>query len=250
MINIPDNWYENFFSGINCEMWEKAVSQEWTDNEAAFLIDVLNVKYGDSILDIPCGTGRLSISLARQGFQLTAVDISEEFIAGLTKKVKEQKLPVEIIQGNILSLSLTGSFDAAFCVGNSFGYFNYAGMKIFVQKISTCLKPGARLVINTGVLAESFLTKFITEKKYELGDLIMEISNAYDVWQSCLLTTLKYTKNGQQETHQFKHHVYTVAEIIRLLSMFDLKTIALYNSVDKTTFELSDAQLYLIAEKR
>src|SRR6476469_1986451 len=98
MNNIPDNWYENFLYGINCEMWEKAVSQEWTDNEAAFLMDALNVTNGDSILDIPCGTGRLSISLARQGFQLTAVDISEEFIAGLRKKVAEQKLPVEIIQ--------------------------------------------------------------------------------------------------------------------------------------------------------
>jgi cyclopropane fatty-acyl-phospholipid synthase-like methyltransferase len=250
MDNIPDNWYESFFSGINCEMWEKAVSQEWTDNEAAFLIDVLNVKYGDSILDIPCGTGRLSIALAKQGFQLTAVDISEEFITALRKKVTQQELAVEIIPGNILSLQLTGSFDGAFCVGNSFGYFDHAGMKTFVQKVSACLRPGARWIINTGVAAESFLTQFVTEKKYELQELTMEISNAYDVWHSCILTTLKYTKNSQQEIHQFKHHVYTVAEIIRLLGLFDLKTIALYNSIDKTAFKLGDAQLYLVAEKK
>ena len=65
---------------------------------------------------------------AKQGFQLTAVDISEEFITVLKRKVAQQKLAVEILQGNILSLHLTGSFDAAFCLGNSFGYFNHEGM--------------------------------------------------------------------------------------------------------------------------
>ena len=61
--NIPDTWYENFFSGINCEMWEKAVSAEWTEKEASFLIDTMNIKPGTSILDIPCGKGRIALNL-------------------------------------------------------------------------------------------------------------------------------------------------------------------------------------------
>ncbi|MEP7108209.1 MAG: hypothetical protein ABI760_09500, partial [Ferruginibacter sp.] len=60
--NVPDNWYETFFSGINCEMWEKAVTDDWTEKEASFLVDVMNINRGDSVLDIPCGTGRLSIN--------------------------------------------------------------------------------------------------------------------------------------------------------------------------------------------
>ena len=47
--NISDNWYESFFSGINCEMWEKAATKEWTDAEVAFLMDVFNIPE-DSIL--------------------------------------------------------------------------------------------------------------------------------------------------------------------------------------------------------
>jgi len=248
--NIPDNWYESFFSGINCEMWEKAVTQEWTDTEALFIRDVLNVKPGSAILDMPCGTGRHSIALAKQGFYLTSVDISTEFINGLKKKVAEQQLPIEIIQGNILSLALEGSFDGAFCLGNSFGYFDFPGMEVFVNKVSKSLKQDAKWIINTGLMAESFLAKFTKEKKYELEGLTMEIRNDYDEWNSCLLTTLTYTKNGTQEIHRFKHHVYTVAELIRLLGKYDLKTIALYNSTDKTDFKLGDAQLYLVAQKQ
>lgn len=247
--NIPDNWYENFFSGINCEMWEKAATQEWTDAEVIFVKDVLNVVPGSSILDMPCGTGRHSIALAKQGFRLTSVDISTEFINGLKKKVDEQQLPVEIIHGNILSVEFKESFDGAICLGNSFGYFDFPGMETFVNKVSTALKHGAKWIINSGLMAESFLAKFTKEKKYELEGLTMEINNDYDEWNSCLLTTLTYTKNGTQEIHQFKHHVYTVAELIRLLQKYNLKTIALYNSTDKTTFKLGDPQLYFVAEK-
>jgi cyclopropane fatty-acyl-phospholipid synthase-like methyltransferase len=248
--SIPDNWYESFFSGINCEMWEKAGTKEWTDAEVSFIEDVLNVKPGSAILDTPCGTGRHSIELAKQGFYLTSVDISTEFIDRLKKKVEEQQLTIEVIHGNILSLKLTGSYDGAFCLGNSFGYFNYEGMETFVEKVSTSLKRGAKWIVNTGLMAESFLAKFSKEKKYELGGLTMEISNDYDEWNSCLLTTLTYTKNGKKEIHRFKHHVYTVAELIRLLEKYDLKTISLYNSTDKTAFKLGDAQLYLVAQKK
>ncbi len=247
--DIPDNWYETFFSGINCEMWEKAATQEWTDAEVAFITDVLNVPAGSFILDIPCGTGRHAVGLAKQGFQVTAVDISIEFLNGLRTKVHEGNLSIQVIEADILSVEISGSFDGAFCLGNSFGYFNFVGMETFVKKVSTSLKKGGRWIINTGVLAESFLSKFIKEKRYELPGLVMDISNNYDEWDSCLLTTLTYTKNGTQETHHFKHHVYTVAEIIRLLKRFGLQTIALYSSTDKATFKLGDAQLYLVAEK-
>jgi len=248
--NIPDNWYESFFSGINCEMWAKAATQEMTDHEVAFLEKIFELGDGSSILDMPCGTGRHSIALAKHGFKLTSVDISAEFLSGLRKRIAEEDLSIKVIEGNILSLSLTGSFDAAFCLGNSFGYFNHEGMETFVQKVSACLKPGAKWMINSGLMAESFLAKFIKGKKYELPGLTMEISNDYDEWNSCLLTTLTYTKDDKREVHRFKHYVYTVAELIRLLNKFDLKAIALYSSTDQAAYKLGDPQIYLVAEKK
>ncbi len=122
-------------------------------------------------------------------------------------------------------------------------------METFLDKVSKTLKQSARWVINTGLMAESFLTKFVKENKYELPGLSMEINNDYDEWNSCLLTTLTYTKDGKQEVHRFKHHVYTVAELIRLLGKFGLKTIALYGSTEKKAYKLGNVQLFLVAEK-
>ena len=36
---VADNWYENFFSGINCEMWERAIPEEMTETEAGILME-------------------------------------------------------------------------------------------------------------------------------------------------------------------------------------------------------------------
>jgi cyclopropane fatty-acyl-phospholipid synthase-like methyltransferase len=248
-ISIPDNWYESFFSGINCEMWEKTATQQWTDAEVTFIEDILNVNKGSHLLDVPCGTGRHSIELAKHGYKVTGVDISDEFINGLKKKVDEQQLTIEIIQGNILSLELQGNFDGAFSFGNSFGYFMYQDMQTFVEKVAAALKPGAKWIINSGLMAESFLAKSIKEKTYELDGLTMKINNEYDEWNSCLLTTLTYTKDNKREVHQFKHHVYTIAEVIRLLQHYNLKTTAIYNSTGKEIFHLGDPQVYLVAEK-
>jgi cyclopropane fatty-acyl-phospholipid synthase-like methyltransferase len=230
-------------------MWERAVSEDWTEKEVSFLIDVMNLKKGASILDIPCGTGRLAIPLAKTEFNVTCVDISEEFITGLTKRVKEDNLSIRVIQGNILSLELTGSFDGAYCLGNSFGYFDYEGMKVFVKKVAACLKPGSRFIINSGMMAESILPKIPPEKTYTLEGLTMQVNNIYFVNDSYMVSLLKYTKNHHIEEHSFKHYVYTIGEIKRLLKLFGLHILAMYNAVDKTPYELGDAQVYLVAEK-
>lgn len=246
---IPDNWYETFFRGINCEMWEKAITPEWTNAEVAFIQDIMNLPAGASVLDIPCGTGRHTVMLARQGFQLTAVDIVEDYINSLKEIVEAEQLPVNIMHANILFVQLDSVYDGAFCLGNCFGYFSYEGMQTFIQKVAAALKPGAKWIIHSGLMAESFLTKFIKEKTYELPGLTMHINNDYDEWNSCLLTTLTYTKDGKEEVHRFKHHVYTIAEVIRLLKKYGLKTISLYSSTNKETFHLGDAQVYMVAEK-
>src|SRR2546429_3350232 len=79
-MTIPFNWYEDFFHGIPLDLWRKAIPLEHTKAEADFLVGALNCQKGAHLLDVPCGNGRLSFELARRGYRVTGVDISEEFI--------------------------------------------------------------------------------------------------------------------------------------------------------------------------
>ncbi len=246
---IDNKWYETFFSGLNCELWERAVTPEWTTSEADFLISTLNVQPGATLLDIPCGHGRHTVELAKRGFSLTGIDISAEFLQTLQKQIDAEQLPIQVIHGNILTTEIEHSFDGAYCMGNSFGYVDYEGMNVFVGKVAKVLKPGARFVINSGLVAESILVNFPKTGHYVLGDLTMDISNSHSIDESCMATELTYTKAGRVEVHHFKHYVYTLSEIKRLLAKHGLRTIAVYNSTEKDAYQLGDQQMYLVAEK-
>lgn len=249
-IDINNEWYVDFFSGLNCEMWEKAATTEWTQQEVDFLIDTLTIKPGDHILDVPCGFGRHTLELAKRGFTMTGIDISADYIQKLNEQVEAEHLPVQVIQGDILTTKLERFFDGAYCLGNSFGYVDYAGITAFVKNVSDALTPGARFVINSGMVAESILPNFPKTGHYVLGDLIMNIRNAYVVGESYMATELTYTKGDRSETYSFKHHVYTLSEIKRLLARYGLRTIAVYNSTEKLDYQLGDQQMYLVAEKQ
>lgn len=246
---IHNEWYTNFFSGLNCEMWERAVSSEWTTSEVDFLIETMEISPSNAILDVPCGYGRHAIELAKQGFQVTGIDISAEFLQTLQKRVDADKLSVTLVHDDILTTEIDSLFDGAYCLGNSFGYVDYDGMNRFVANVAKALKPGARFVINSGLVAESILTHFPKTGHYVLGDLTIDISNSYVIGESYMATELIYTKPDRSETHYFKHYVYTLSEIKRMLAKNGLRTIAVYNSTEKLAYQLGDQQLYLVAEK-
>lgn len=246
---ISDNWYEDFFQGINCELWEKAVSPEWTEQEVDLLISELNINQRKHILDIPCGFGRHSIELAKRGYQVTGVDISETFIKSLDEKVKTEKLPVNAIQADLLSIKLNSTFSGAICMGNSFGYFNVDKMKTFIEKVSSSLEPGSRFIINSGMIAESILPNFSKNRSFTAGNITMDITNTYRVDDSCIVSSILYTKENKTEEHSFKHYVFTLGEVKRLLELFGLKTIATYSSPAREEYNMGDPQIYIVAEK-
>jgi len=246
---IKNEWYKEFFTGLNCEMWERAATTAWTQQEANFLVATLHVEPGASLLDIPCGFGRHTVELARRGFRLTGLDISDDYVQKLRNQAAAELLPVQVIHGDLLTTDIKATFDGAYCLGNSFGYVDYTGMQVFVEKVSSVLKPGAHFVINSGLVAESILPNFPKTKHYVLGDLTMDIRNEYVVGESYMATELTYAQANHIEKQYFKHYVYTLAEIKRLLARYGLQTVAVYNSTEQIPYELGDPQIYLVARK-
>jgi len=79
----------------------------------------LNLKTSDStVLDLACGTGRLSIPLQKKGFKVTGLDISSNMLE--YAKSKSNQLPINYIQGDIRNFQLNKKFDLIIMAGNSF----------------------------------------------------------------------------------------------------------------------------------
>ena len=246
---VKDNWYEDFFQGINCELWEKAVPDDWTKKEVDFLVSELHIKSNQSVLDIPCGFGRHSVELAKRGYNVIGVDISERFIKNLNEKISADKLPVQTILGDILTIDIKQKFAGAVCMGNSFGYFDIDKMKLFVAKVSSCLTIGSKFIINSGMIAESILANFPKNKSFTVEDITMDITNIYNLLDGYMISNIVYTKENKKEEHSFKHYVFTLGEVKRLLKGCGFKINAVHSSPAKEEFKLGDPQIYIVAEK-
>jgi SAM-dependent methyltransferase len=75
---------------------------------------------GGRVLELACGTGRLSIPLLQAGVDLTCVDYSEEMLEVFRKKLEKNHLSCRIANQDMADLSLPGQFDLIFIPFHSF----------------------------------------------------------------------------------------------------------------------------------
>ena len=272
-MTIPSNWYENFFHGLALDLWRKAIPSEHTKAEADFLVPSLHCDAGSHLLDVPCGNGRLSRELASRGYQVTGVDISEEFVeearskvgppatAGGSDKALSLNPPatasgtdltaqVDFILGDMRTIEGAGVYDGAYCFGNSFGFLAYADMEKFLNGVARALKPGARFIIETGMAAESAIPKFTELASHQIEDILCTIKEKYLATDGCIDTEYVFERNGVSESHFAKHWIYTAAEIQRMLERAGFAVESLYGSLKGEPFVLGTDELFVVAQRR
>ena len=266
-MTIPTNWFEDFFHGLALELWRKAIPAEHTQSEAEFLIKVLNCSAGAHLLDVPCGNGRLSFELARRGYRVTGVDISEEFIeeardlaaklpgppaiaGGSDISAGDSMKQVNFILGDMRGIEGEAVYDGAYCFGNSFGFMEYSDMEKFLAGVARALKLGARFIVNTGMAAESVLPDFEEQSCHEIGDITTTIKERYLAEESCVDSEYIFECDGRKETCYAKHWIYTAAEIRRMLERAGFKVLECYGSLECEPFKLGSRELFVVSEVR
>jgi trans-aconitate methyltransferase len=110
---------------------------------AAGLLDLLDAKAGERILDIGCGTGHLTSQIAARGAQVTGVDRSPEMIRQAREKYPE--LHFEVMDAT--QLEFPHKFDAVF--SNATLHLVKEPDKV-VAGIAGVLQPAGRFVAEFG----------------------------------------------------------------------------------------------------
>jgi SAM-dependent methyltransferase len=244
--HLKHEWFETFFQGPAVDFWTRAMTSALTLADVDFLEKTLEVKPGARLLDVPCGNGRHSIELARRGYRITGIDLSDEFLAAA-----RAELDADWRKGDMRTLELEAStFDGAFCFGNSFGYLDHADVGAFLSALAGALKPAAKLVIETGVTAESILPTIVQKRWHRLGDLLVLSENRYDPWESCLNIDYTFVRGSTIETHPTRSYVFTAAELRRMLEAAGFDMLALQAGAAGEPYQLGSPRLVIIAQRR
>ncbi|MGH9367324.1 MAG: SAM-dependent methyltransferase, partial [Thermoanaerobaculia bacterium] len=212
-MSTPTGWWNGFFTGLMAEMWRAAIPEEATRAEADFFEKALRLWPGARVLDVPCGHGRHSLELARRGYRVTGVDSSEDLLAAAREAATRQSLDVEWVERDMRELPWRGEFDAAFCAGNSFGFFDDAGNQAFLTAAARAVRPGGRFVLDSGWVAESLFPSFHEKLDMEVSGIRFQAENRYDPAEGVVRNVFTASRDGRSETRPASHRVYTVREL-------------------------------------
>lgn len=235
-------WYETFFTPMAVDFWSAAVSPEVTQAEVEFIARRLGTSPPARLLDLPCGTGRHADALAGRGYDVTGIDLSRVALARAAGAAR-------LFRGDMRTPPPGGPYDGAICFGNSFGYLSHAETFAFARNVFGAVRPGARWVIDTGLVAEALLPHLVPERSLEAGGVTYSVRNRLDPQAGRLLQECCLTRGGEREETQISYGVYTVAELCRLLESQGWRVLETLGALDGHRFSPGDRRLLLVAER-
>ncbi len=145
------------FWNANWAAWEEDFNPSPFAQKA---LKLMTVKGGHDVLDLGCGKGRNSLFFASNGFNVTAMDISDEAL-GVVDRLKHPKITTVCADVSKQDLGIE-KYDAVFaCL--SLHYFNDTVTRQIIDKIYKALRAGGIFFIRC---------KSVKDRFYGIGEQI------------------------------------------------------------------------------
>jgi SAM-dependent methyltransferase len=201
------------------------------------LVKLLKIQPPAKILDVCCGYGRHSIELAKRGFDVVGVDISERQI----KRAKEiaGDMAVSFQIADIRGLNFKNEFDIAVNMFLSFGYFQTADEDIAaLESVLRALKPGGKFLMDFWN-REKEIRNFKQTKSEKIGDISILKEWKFDYLRGRLNWRNTVTfPGGRKETFEHSIRAYTVVELKQLFERVGFEFSSVYGSLYGEPFSI------------
>ncbi len=122
---------------------------EWDDDVQMY--EQYAARCGSPILELGCGTGRVLLPLARQGYRLTGIDASAKMLERARAKFAAEDLAglVTLVHQEMRELELDERFNMAFAALNSFAHLHTTEDQLSaLAQIHRHLNPGGLLILD------------------------------------------------------------------------------------------------------
>lgn len=129
--------------------WSKEPGDIWLEpsEECYYISNRWKQKGYQSILDFGCGLGRHAVYFSKQGFDVSAFDLSAEGTSHLAEWAERESLHIDIQNADMLNLPYKeDSFDAIFAY-HVISHTDTKGMKAIADEIQRVLKPGGEIYL-------------------------------------------------------------------------------------------------------
>ncbi|HWE52134.1 MAG TPA: class I SAM-dependent methyltransferase [Bryobacteraceae bacterium] len=130
-------WDSSLYDDRHSFVWKKS----------ADLIDLLNPRPGERILDLGCGTGHLTAQIAERGVEVLGIDSSPAMIGQARQNYPANRTQAKFLLADARNFHFEQSFDAVFSNAALHWIPDPAAV---IASVAAALKPGGRFVLEMG----------------------------------------------------------------------------------------------------
>lgn len=242
------------FAFLYDELMNQVPYEEWIE----FIISefLANIKPIRLVCELGCGTGNITLPLAKRGYEMIGIDFSENMLMIAREKAYEENLNILFLLQDMREFELYGTVDAIISVCDSCNYIDSTGLKSVFKLVANYLE-------NEGLFIFDLNTRYKFESIYanqtftEIGeDYAIIWENQFDPSSGCNEYNLTgFIENPEvsayerfEEVHQ--EYTYDHQSVLNWIENSGLCVIAAYDNYTKEpAHELSERITYVITKK-
>jgi ubiquinone/menaquinone biosynthesis C-methylase UbiE len=244
------DWWASQFDTQYLREYQPLFTPERDRHEVARLVELLELPAGARVLDCPCGQGRHAHLLAEAGYDVDALDYSEELLAVARKRGVGPTL--RYTRGDMRKLPgrWTGRYDAVVNLFTSFGFFlDPADDARVIREFARVLKPGGVLLWHGGS-RDGVMARFL-ERDWWVSDdgTMIGHERSFDPLSGVL--TVLTTWEGRRARGEREHRIrlYTATRLAELCAEAGLVVEQAFDGWRDRPMTRRSSEMLLVARK-
>lgn len=215
-----------------------------------------NVEAPAFIADLGCGTGSISVELAKRGHSVTGFDISEEMLSLAYAKAEKSGANVLLLSQNMTCFDLGSPADVALCCFDGINYLSCTG------DVYACFCSVYENLRENGLFIFDISTPYKYENILAGNSFVYEYEDLFTVWESFYnkksgvcdfeLTFFEKRKSGlwHKSKEYQRQRKYTEKTLSSLLSKAGFEISETFSDIDFSPVTKESEREFFICKKK
>ncbi len=241
-------WYKDWFNSEEYLKVYRHRDQKEANELAQLVINNIDVSKVKNVLDMAAGSGRHAVIFAKKGFNVTAVDLSENLISIGKQNAEIDNVKIDFVHSDIRHFNPNIKYHLILNLFTSIGYFEKDEENYFI------LSKAYKLLENNGYFVLDYFNKRFVENNL--------VPSTVDEFDGSVITQNRFIKGeriikeitidnkGKINKYFESVRMFSKDELINMLQKLGFRIIKTFGDFMGNSFELeSSPRIIIIASK-
>jgi len=219
------------------------------------LLSELGIKEG-ILLDLACGTGKLSAEFMERGFDVISVDFSYDMLIEARKNLAPYSERALILEQDMRELDLFGTINACVCSLDSINHLTeIEDVQRVFDRVSLFTEPGGAFIFDVNTVFKHREVLGDNTFVYEDESDFLVWQNSFDEADNSVFMTLDIFSAASDGTYkrfsdEITERAYELKDIEKMLKKSGFTDIRIFGDMTNGAPEINEERVYFAAVKK